>query len=50
MLEKTLHFLKQRVDFHSKPAYNLPCFCVKKRTKIRFLSSVITLGKYQAII
>ena len=49
MLEKTLHFLKQRVFYHSKPAYNLPCFYVKKRTKISFLSSGITRVKNRAV-
>ena len=33
MLDKTLHFLNQRMDFHSKPAYNLPCFSRKEERK-----------------
>lgn len=44
MLEKTLHFLEAAaIFFHSQPAYNLPCFHVKKRAKISFLSARITL-------
>lgn len=42
MLEKTLHFLETAMFFHSKPAYNLPCYHVKKATKIRFLFTGIT--------
>ena len=43
MLEKTLHFLETAAIFHSEPAYNLPCFHVKKGAKISFLSPRITL-------
>lgn len=44
MLEKTLHFLETAAIFHSEPAYNLPCFHVKKEAKISFLSAGITLS------
>ncbi len=37
MLDETLHFLNQRMDFYSKPAYNLPYFRVKKNANIAFL-------------
>ena len=50
MLEKTLQFLKQLLFFHSEPAYNLPCYHVKKDTKISFLSPGITLGNNCAVI
>ena len=45
MLEKTLHFLETAAIFHSEPAYNLPCFNVKKRTKISFLSAAETKAR-----